>query len=36
MIKDKLHPTNIIAGYKIAVREACKYIEVTYLFVNKF
>lgn len=28
MIKDKLHPTNIISGYKIAVREACKYIEV--------
>lgn len=27
MIKDKLHPTNIITGYKIAVREACKYIE---------
>jgi T-complex protein 1 subunit alpha len=27
MIKDKLHPTNIITGYKIAVREAVKYVE---------
>jgi len=27
MIKDKLHPTNIITGYKIAAREACKYVE---------
>ena len=29
MIKDKLHPTNIITGYKIAAREAVKYVEVT-------
>jgi T-complex protein 1 subunit alpha len=23
----RVHPTNIISGYKIAAREACKYIE---------
>jgi len=23
----KVHPTNIIAGYKIAAKEACRYIE---------
>ncbi len=27
LIKSKLHPTSIISGYKIAAREACKYIE---------
>ena len=27
MIKLKVHPTNIIAGFKIAAREACRYIE---------
>jgi T-complex protein 1 subunit alpha len=27
MIKEKLHPTNIMSGYKIACKEACKYIE---------
>jgi chaperonin GroEL (HSP60 family) len=29
MIKEKLHPTNIMTGYKIACKEACKYIEVS-------
>jgi chaperonin GroEL (HSP60 family) len=23
----KVHPTNIIAGFKIAAKEACRYIE---------
>ncbi len=27
LIKLKVHPTNIIAGFKIAAREACRYIE---------
>lgn len=27
LIKMKVHPTNIIAGYKIAAKEACRYIE---------
>lgn len=26
LIKNKVHPTSVIAGYKLAVREACKYI----------
>jgi T-complex protein 1 subunit alpha len=26
LIKNKLHPTSIMSGYKIACREACKYI----------
>jgi len=27
LIKMKVHPTNIIAGFKIAAKEACRYIE---------
>ncbi|GLI64007.1 hypothetical protein VaNZ11_007161 [Volvox africanus] len=27
LVKNKIHPTNIIAGYRLAMREACKYIE---------
>jgi len=27
LIKMKVHPTNIIAGYKIAAKESCRYIE---------
>jgi T-complex protein 1 subunit alpha len=27
MIRNKVHPTNIINGYKMAAREACRYIE---------
>jgi len=27
LVKMKVHPTNIISGYKIAAREACRYIE---------
>ncbi len=27
LIKNKVHPTSIIAGYKIAVKEACQFIE---------
>lgn len=27
LIKIKVHPTNIISGYKIAAKEACRYIE---------
>jgi len=27
LIKNKLHPTNIISGYKTAARKACEYIE---------
>lgn len=27
LIKHKVHPTNIISGYKLAAREACKYIQ---------
>jgi T-complex protein 1 subunit alpha len=26
LIKNKLHPTSIMSGYKIACREACNYI----------
>lgn len=29
LIKNKVHPTNIIAGYKIAAKEACAYIQNT-------
>jgi T-complex protein 1 subunit alpha len=27
LIKNKLHPTNVISGYKLAAKEACKFIE---------
>ena len=27
LIKMKVHPTNIISGFKIAAREACRFIE---------
>jgi T-complex protein 1 subunit alpha len=27
LIKMNVHPTSIIAGYKMAAREACRYIE---------
>lgn len=27
LIRKKVHPTNIINGYKMAAREACRYIE---------
>ena len=27
MIKNKLHPTSIMSGYKIACKEACNYIQ---------
>jgi T-complex protein 1 subunit alpha len=27
LIKIKVHPTNIISGFKIAAKEACRYIE---------
>eukprot|EP01016_Furgasonia_blochmanni_P033131 TRINITY_DN343_c0_g1_i2.p2 TRINITY_DN343_c0_g1~~TRINITY_DN343_c0_g1_i2.p2 ORF type:complete len:517 (+),score=227.75 TRINITY_DN343_c0_g1_i2:389-1939(+) len=27
LIKNKVHPTSIISGYKLAVKEACKYIQ---------
>ncbi|OSX76215.1 hypothetical protein BU14_0202s0002 [Porphyra umbilicalis] len=26
LVADKIHPTNIIAGYRLAIREACKYV----------
>lgn len=26
LIKNKVHPTNIIMGYKIAAKEACKFL----------
>lgn len=26
MVKQKIHPTSIIAGYRLACKEACKYI----------
>jgi len=26
LVTDKIHPTNIIAGYRLAIREACKYV----------
>jgi T-complex protein 1 subunit alpha len=27
LIKMNVHPTNIISGYKMAAREACRYVE---------
>ncbi|MCL7022630.1 hypothetical protein MKW94_000685, partial [Papaver nudicaule] len=27
LVKNKIHPTSIISGYRLAMREACKYIE---------
>jgi len=27
LVKNKIHPTSIIAGYRLAMREACKYIK---------
>jgi len=27
LIKNKVHPTSIISGYKLAAKEACNYIE---------
>jgi T-complex protein 1 subunit alpha len=27
LIKNKVHPTNIIAGYKLAAKEACLFLE---------
>ena len=27
LVRNKIHPTSIIAGYRLAVREAVKYIE---------
>ncbi|GBG76507.1 hypothetical protein CBR_g22255 [Chara braunii] len=27
LVRNKIHPTSIIAGYRLAMREACKYIE---------
>ena len=27
LVKQKIHPTNIIAGYKLACKEACRYIQ---------
>lgn len=27
LIKEKIHPTNIIQGFKIAGREACKFLD---------
>lgn len=27
LIKEKIHPTNIIQGFKIAGREACKFLQ---------
>lgn len=26
LVQDKIHPTNIIGGYRLAIREACKYV----------
>lgn len=25
LVRDKIHPTNIIGGYRLAIKEACKY-----------
>ncbi|GFH31711.1 uncharacterized protein HaLaN_30805, partial [Haematococcus lacustris] len=27
LVRNKIHPTNIIGGYRLAMREACKFIE---------
>ncbi|KAG2567869.1 hypothetical protein PVAP13_7NG274100 [Panicum virgatum] len=27
LVKNKIHPTSIISGYRLAMREACKYVE---------
>ncbi|KAI4975520.1 hypothetical protein ZWY2020_049127 [Hordeum vulgare] len=27
LVRNKIHPTSIISGYKLAMREACKYVE---------
>ncbi|KAG6508414.1 hypothetical protein ZIOFF_033788 [Zingiber officinale] len=27
LVRDKIHPTSIISGYRLAMREACKYVE---------
>ena len=27
LVKHKIHPTSIIAGYRLAMREACKYVK---------
>ena len=27
LVKQKIHPTSIIAGYRLACKEACKYIQ---------
>ena len=27
LVRNKIHPTSIISGYRLAMREACKYIE---------
>ncbi|KAJ0444954.1 putative chaperonin TCP-1, chaperonin Cpn60/TCP-1 family, groEL-like apical domain superfamily [Helianthus annuus] len=27
LVKNKIHPTSVISGYRLAMREACKYIE---------
>lgn len=32
LIKNKVHPTSVISGFKLAVREACKYIEVKKIY----
>jgi T-complex protein 1 subunit alpha len=29
LIKNKVHPTSIIMGYKIAAKEACRFLEAT-------
>lgn len=29
LVRNKIHPTSIISGYRLAMREACKYIEET-------
>ena len=29
LVKQKIHPTSIIAGYKVACKEAVKYIQVS-------
>ncbi|KAE8779119.1 T-complex protein 1 subunit alpha-like [Hordeum vulgare] len=27
LVRNKIHPTSIISGYRLAMREACKYVE---------
>lgn len=27
LVRNKIHPTSVIAGYRLAMREACKYVE---------